>query len=111
MTVIVGIDVGNATTEVVLVSGGEILGAGRVPTRGRKGSAGSLRGAAALVRRLERQLGCAAGEARLAPLRAADTSVVTVPDAAGPGLAARAGRGRAHPGRDRGLRRAAAFSR
>ena len=84
MTVIAGIDVGNATTEVVLVSGGEILGAGRVPTRGRKGSAGSLRGAAALVRRLERQLGCAAGEARLAPLRAADTSVVTVPDAAGP---------------------------
>jgi len=80
--VIAGVDVGNATTEVVLVSGGEILGAGRVPTRGRKGSAGSLRGAAALVRRLERQLGCAVGEARLAPLRAVDTSVVTVPDAA-----------------------------
>jgi len=82
--VIAGVDVGNATTEVVLVSGGEILGAGRVPTRGRKGSAGSLRGAAALVRRLERQLGCAVGEARLAPLRAVDTSVVTVPDAAAP---------------------------
>ena len=84
MTVIAGVDVGNATTEVVLVSGGEILGAGRVPTRGRKGSAGSLRGAAALVRRLERQLGCAVGEARIAPLRAVDTSVVTVPDAAAP---------------------------
>ena len=82
--VIAGVDVGNATTEVVLVSGGEILSAGRVPTRGRKGSAGSLRGAAALVRRLERQLGCAVGEARLAPLRAVDTSVVTVPDAAAP---------------------------
>ena len=85
MTVIAGIDVGNATTEVVLVSGGKILGAGRVPTRGRKGSAGSLRGAAALVRRLERQLGVTIGEARIAPLRAADTAVVVVPDTAGPG--------------------------
>jgi hypothetical protein len=83
VTVIAGIDVGNATTEVVLVSGGKILGAGRVPTRGRKGSAGSLRGAAALVRRLERQLGVTVGEARIAPLRAADTAVLIVPDAAG----------------------------
>jgi hypothetical protein len=84
VTVIAGVDVGNATTEVVLVSGGKILGAGRVPTRGRKGSEGSLRGAAALVRRLERQVGCAVGEARIAPLRTVDTSVVTVPDAAAP---------------------------
>ena len=84
MTAIAGVDVGNATTEVVLVSDGEILGAGRVPTRGRKGSAGSLRGAAALVRRLERQLSCAVGEARIAPLRAVDTAVLTVPDAAAP---------------------------
>jgi diol dehydratase reactivase ATPase-like protein/cobalamin-dependent diol dehydratase reactivating factor len=84
VTVIAGVDVGNATTEVVLVSGGEILGAGRVPTRGRKGSAASLRGAAALVRRLERQLGGVAGEARIAPLRAVDTSVLTVPDAVAP---------------------------
>jgi len=59
MTAVAGVDVGNATTEVVLASGGKILGAGRVPTRGRKGSADSLRGAAALVRRLERQLGLA----------------------------------------------------
>ena len=84
MTVIAGVDVGNATTEVVLVSGGKILGAGRVPTRGRKGSPGSLRGAAALVRRLERQLGGTVGEARIAPLRAVDTAVVTVPDTARP---------------------------
>jgi Diol dehydratase reactivase ATPase-like domain/DD-reactivating factor swiveling domain len=84
VTVIAGVDVGNATTEVVMVSRGEILGAGRVPTRGRKGSDGSLRGAAALVRRLERQLGGAAAEARLAPLRAVETSVVTVPDSAAP---------------------------
>jgi hypothetical protein len=84
VTVIAGVDVGNATTEVVLVSSGKILGAGRVPTRGRKGSPSSLRGAAALVRRLERQLGGTVGEARIAPLRAVDTAVVTVPDAAGP---------------------------
>jgi Diol dehydratase reactivase ATPase-like domain/DD-reactivating factor swiveling domain len=82
--VIAGVDVGNATTEVVLVSEGKILGAGRAPTRGRKGSAGSLRGAAALVRRLERQLGGTVREARIAPLRPVDTSVVTVPDAAAP---------------------------
>jgi hypothetical protein len=84
VTVIAGVDVGNATTEVVLVSGGKILGAGRVPTRGRKGSPGSLRGAAALVRRLERQLGGTVGEARIAPLRAVDTALVTVPGPAGP---------------------------
>jgi hypothetical protein len=84
VTVIAGVDVGNATTEVVLVSGGKILGAARVPTRGRKGSADSLRGAAALVRRVERQTGCTADEARIAPLRAVDTSVVTVPDTAPP---------------------------
>lgn len=85
MTVIAGIDVGNATTEVVLMSGGKILGAGRVPTRGAKGSADSLHGAAALVRRLERQLGCTVGEARVAPLRSVGTSVVTVPDVVAPG--------------------------
>ena len=84
MTVIAGVDVGNATTEVVLVSGGKILAAGRVPTRGRKGSADSLRGAAALVRRVERQAGVTATQARIAPLRAADTAVLTVPDAPPP---------------------------
>jgi Diol dehydratase reactivase ATPase-like domain/DD-reactivating factor swiveling domain len=82
--VMAGVDVGNATTEVVLVSGGTILGAGRVPTRGRKGSPDSLRGAAALLRRVERQAGSSVDEARIAPLRAVDTSVVTVPDAVPP---------------------------
>jgi Diol dehydratase reactivase ATPase-like domain/DD-reactivating factor swiveling domain len=84
VTVIAGVDVGNATTEVVLTSGGKILAAGRVPTRGRKGSADSLRGAAALVRRVERQAGCTVAEARIAPLRAVDTAVVTVPETAPP---------------------------
>ncbi len=84
MTVIAGVDVGNATTEVVLTSGGKILAAGRVPTRGRKGSADSLRGAAALVRRVERQAGITVAEVRIAPLRAVDTAVVTVPDTVPP---------------------------
>jgi len=80
VTVIAGIDVGNATTEVVLVADGRILGAGRAPTRGRKGSPDSLRGAAAVVRRLEREAGCTVSEARIAPLRAVDTAVLTLPE-------------------------------
>jgi len=84
VSVIAGVDVGNATTEVVLVSGGTILAAARVPTRGRKGSPDSLRGAAALLRRVERQARTSIDEARIAPLRAVDTSVVTVPDSIPP---------------------------
>ena len=80
MSVVAGVDVGNATTEVVLVRDGTILGSGRAPTRGRKGSADSLRGAAALVRRVERQAKHRADEARIAPLRPVGTSVLTVPD-------------------------------
>ena len=48
MPVIAGVDVGNATTEVAVLAGNRLLGADRSPTRGRKGSAESLRGAAAL---------------------------------------------------------------
>jgi diol dehydratase reactivase ATPase-like protein/cobalamin-dependent diol dehydratase reactivating factor len=80
MTVIAGIDVGNATTEIVIVDDRVIVCAGRAPTRGRKGSRESLRGAAVLLRRLERQAGLAATEARIAPLRPADTFVRLVPD-------------------------------
>jgi hypothetical protein len=82
MTAIAGVDVGNATTEVVIVADGAILGAGRAPTRGRKGSPDSLRGAAALVRRVARQAGAVVDEARIAPLRPVETSVRTVPDVA-----------------------------
>jgi hypothetical protein len=77
--VVAGVDVGNATTEVVITVGRRILGSGRTPTRGRKGSADSLRAAAALVRRVERRLGCQVEEARLAPLRAVDTATVSLP--------------------------------
>jgi diol dehydratase reactivase ATPase-like protein/cobalamin-dependent diol dehydratase reactivating factor len=77
--IVAGVDVGNATTEVAVVAGGQVLGVGRVPTRGRKGSPESLAAAAALVGRLERRLGCRAGEARIAPLRAVDTATLTIP--------------------------------
>jgi Diol dehydratase reactivase ATPase-like domain/DD-reactivating factor swiveling domain len=79
VTVTAGVDVGNATTEVAFLDGDRLLGADRVATRGRKGSVDSLRGAAALVRRLERRLGCRVGEARVAPLRAVDTTTLTIP--------------------------------
>jgi hypothetical protein len=82
MPVTAGVDVGNATTEVAFLDGDRLLGADRVATRGRKGSADSLRGAAALVLRLERRLGCHADEARVAPLRAVDTATLTIPAAA-----------------------------
>ena len=81
MTVIAGVDVGNATTEVAFLDGDRLLGVDRVPTRGRKGSEDSLRGAAALVRRLERRLGCQVTQARVAPLRAVDTTTMTIPPA------------------------------
>src|SRR5262249_61574887 len=81
MTVIAGVDVGNATTEVAFLDGTRLIGVDRVPTRGRKGSADSLRAAAALVRRLERRLGCRVGQARVAPLRAVDITTLTIPAA------------------------------
>jgi hypothetical protein len=84
MTTIAGVDVGNATTEVVIVADGAVLGARRAPTRGQKGSPDSLRAAAALVRRVAREAGTAADEARIAPLRPVDTSVRIVPDAPPP---------------------------
>src|SRR5215470_1792821 len=91
MPVVAGVDVGNATTEVAVVetgdatagaaavAGGRLLGVDRLPTRGRKGSPESLRGAASLVRRLECRLGCRVDEARIAPLRAVDTTTMTIP--------------------------------
>jgi cell division ATPase FtsA len=71
VTVAAGIDVGNATTEVVLgrlsPAGVEVIAAGRVPTRRLKGSPDSLAGAVALVRRLERTHGVTVERAVAAP--------------------------------------------
>jgi len=57
---IAGVDVGNTTTEVVIIDSSknppDLLAFDRVATRGVKGSADSFRGAAELVRRLERRI-------------------------------------------------------
>ncbi|HET9945254.1 MAG TPA: hypothetical protein VFR56_06345, partial [Actinomycetes bacterium] len=84
MSLVVGVDVGNSTTEVVLarVAGGsvEVLGSAAAPTRRVKGSPESLDGAAALVRRVERLAGVSAEVAVVAPLRPVETSTVTLPE-------------------------------
>lgn len=82
--VIAGIDVGNATTEVVLAAVGptgevHVVAQGRVPTRRAKGSPESLQAAAALVARVARSAGRPVSEAVVAPLRPVDTRTVTVP--------------------------------
>ncbi len=85
MTVVAGIDVGNATTEVVIgrstPQGVQHLTAGRTPTRRAKGSPESLRGAAGLVRRLEREIGLRADRAFAAPLRPVRTVSGTLTEA------------------------------
>ncbi len=84
MTLLACSDVGNSTTEVLLahVGGGrvEVVGVGRSPTRRAKGSPESLAGAAALVRRLERQYGVRADRAVAAPLRPVLTSRASLPE-------------------------------
>jgi hypothetical protein len=82
--VVAGVDVGNATTEVAVLARNRLLGVDRLPTRGGKGSAESLRGAAALVRRLERRYGWRVDEARIAPLRPVQTTTVAAAPIAPP---------------------------
>ena len=81
-----GIDVGNSTTEVVLgrltPDGLEVVATGRAPTRRTKGSVESLDGAAALVRRLERQSCVQAAWAVAAPLRPVQSTSGTLPEEA-----------------------------
>ncbi|BEP14417.1 diol dehydratase reactivase ATPase-like domain-containing protein [Acidothermaceae bacterium B102] len=80
---VAGVDIGNATTEVVLVdaSGTELrpLAWDRVVTRGSKGSPSSLEGAATLVRRLARVGGVTVDIAAVAPLRPVVTRAMSVP--------------------------------
>jgi hypothetical protein len=79
-----GIDIGNSTTEVVLVDipSGVVVGADRVPTRGPKGSSASLDGAARLVRRLVTAYGGGLDAAVVAPLRPVSTTTATRPEPA-----------------------------
>jgi Diol dehydratase reactivase ATPase-like domain/DD-reactivating factor swiveling domain len=84
VTFVAGIDVGNSTTEVVLArlrrSGIEVLGTARAPTRRAKGSARSLDGAVALVRRLEREHGVRIVRAVAARLRPVETGTASLPE-------------------------------
>ena len=83
MRVVAGVDIGNATTEVVLVdatdAGRRPLAWDRVVTRGPKGSPSSIEGAATLVRRLARVGAVAVDAAAVAPLRPVLTRAVSVP--------------------------------
>jgi hypothetical protein len=78
---VAGIDIGNATTEIVLAL--EVDGvlrpvaADQVPTRGPKGSETSVVAAAALVRRMADRLGRAPARAAVARLTPVHTGVVT----------------------------------
>ncbi|MGI5156392.1 diol dehydratase reactivase ATPase-like domain-containing protein [Microbispora sp. CA-102843] len=76
---VAGVDVGNATTEIVIVRDGVPVAWDRVVTRGQKGSPSSLAGAAALLRRLERGLGEAVAEVVMAPMRPVRTTTVEMP--------------------------------
>ncbi|MGP4058057.1 diol dehydratase reactivase ATPase-like domain-containing protein [Mycobacterium sp. 4D054] len=85
---VAGIDVGNHTTEILLaqVHDGAVttVAHGQAPTRGRKGSAESLRGAAALLHRVEVDSGHCADELLLAALRPVDTATAPIPPAYSP---------------------------
>ena len=70
MTVWAGVDIGNATTEVVLCGGGaglDVLASARTPTRGGKGSLRAVQGAAQLARRLADAHGLVIDRAAFAP--------------------------------------------
>ena len=82
MTRYAGIDIGNSTTEVVLVDlpSRSVVGADRLPTRGPKGGPASLDGAARLVRRLVAAHGGLLDAAVVAPLRPVSTTTATLPE-------------------------------
>lgn len=70
MTIWAGVDIGNATTEVVLCGGAdglEVLASARTPTRGGKGSVRAVQGAAQLARRLADSRGLVIDRAAFAP--------------------------------------------
>lgn len=84
MTIAVGVDVGNSTTEVLIarIDAGDVsvLGSATARTRKFKGSPESLDGAHNLVRRLERLHGVRVEQAVAAPLRPVDNTTVVLPE-------------------------------
>jgi len=84
VTVVAGVDIGNATTEVVVarLDGNALVPVAwdRTMTRGGKGSQSSVDGAAALLRRLERQGVPSPTVVALAPLRPVGTEALVLPE-------------------------------
>lgn len=78
MTVWAGVDIGNATTEVVLCRDLEVLANGRTPTRGGKGSPRAVQAAAQLIRRLADRHGLTVDRAAFAPTPPVHSSVERV---------------------------------
>lgn len=83
---IAGIDVGNTTTEVIVVDAGvsppNPLVWDRSPTRGAKGSAEALVASAMLLGRLERRLGRCVDLVAAAPQHPVETRTMSLPESA-----------------------------
>ena len=78
MALIAGVDIGNSTTEIVIAEGKTPIAWDRRPTRGHKGSAASVRAAAALLRSIERKLGKNVEQVIVAPWHPVITEVATL---------------------------------
>jgi hypothetical protein len=77
--IVAGLDVGNATTEVVLVDGdGRVVAADRAPTRGAKGSPASIAAAATLVTRTASRARVEVGSVHVAKLRPVRTETLSM---------------------------------
>jgi hypothetical protein len=103
---VAGVDVGNATTEIVIAdvstSPPTPVAWDRTPTRGRKGSATAIHAAVDLLHRMERDAGVRADVVAVAPQRPVDTATTVLAEPAphtgrllllGAGRATPAGRG------------------
>lgn len=78
MSTVAGIDIGNATTEIVIAADGRPVIWDRMPTRGVKGGIASGEGAARLLARMERRLGHRVDLAVMTSQQPVDTSCVDV---------------------------------
>ena len=78
MALIAGVDIGNSTTEIVIVEGMTPIAWERRPTRGCKGSEASVRSAAALLRNIQRRAGVDVSQVIVAPWHPVTTEVATL---------------------------------
>lgn len=82
MTIIAGVDVGNSTTEIVIVDSSTSpptpIVWDRVPTRGVKGSADSARAAALIVRRLAKRADLIIDQIVISPQHPVDSRTVVI---------------------------------